>query len=64
MPNSTEWISPKEAAQIAGVTQKTIWNWIKAGLVPASQIGERGQYRLDLEEFERYIQTRRLTDEE
>jgi len=64
MPNSKEWISAKEAARIASVHIDTIYNWIRKGYIPASQIAPEGHYRLDREEFEFYIGTRSQADEE
>jgi excisionase family DNA binding protein len=37
--NKTEWVRPKTAAKLLGVSVKTIRRWAKAGLLPARKIG-------------------------
>ena len=36
------YLSPKELARIAGMSEKTIRRWIKKGMIPAFQPGGKG----------------------
>ena len=33
------YLSPKQVAEIVGVSVKTVWSWIDAGKLPAFKIG-------------------------
>lgn len=36
--SSINYISTQQAAEIAGVSAATVWNWIKGGTIPSSMI--------------------------
>jgi hypothetical protein len=33
-------VRPKQAAQLANVSERTVWNWINVGLLPTTKIGQ------------------------
>lgn len=45
-----------EVAAVLKVTKRTIYNYIKAGTLPAHKIGK--QYRVTAEELDRFIKER------
>jgi excisionase family DNA binding protein len=48
--NKTEWVRPKTAAKLLGVSVKTIRRWAKRGLLPARKIGGAVLVRTDAPE--------------
>jgi excisionase family DNA binding protein len=40
-----EFLTPEEAAKLLKVTRRTIYNWLKAGKVPAVQFGRGWRIR-------------------
>jgi len=49
-----QWVSTKEAAQLIGVSQRTIQNWVDDGKLQAS-LTVGGHRRLDRKELERFL---------
>ncbi len=49
-----------EVADAMKVSEKTVRRLIKRGLLPAFQIGEKGQLRVDEGELHRYIESQRV----
>ena len=52
---SKKAISLKEAAEMMGVSKDTIRRAIKTGKLKAFQLNEGGNYRISLEEIERFM---------
>lgn len=43
----------KEVAEILGITERTVWNYIKAGKIKASKIG--GKWKVTEENLKKYV---------
>ncbi len=54
----TDWLTTKQLAQEFKVTQRTIWNWYKAGVIPGHQIEEKGHIFFDRLEVAKVIRER------
>jgi excisionase family DNA binding protein len=55
--------STAEAAELLGVTPAAVWRWIKAGYLPASNVGKPGgrvKLRISEDDLRRYIEDRTL----
>ena len=44
----------KEVAEILGVTERTVWNYIKAGKIKATIIG--GKWKITEENLKKYVE--------
>ena len=51
-----QWADVPGCAKHFGCSKQTVRNWIERGC-PARQLGERGEYRLRLEEIEAWLDT-------
>lgn len=49
----SEYLTIKEVAETLKVSQRTVRNWIKNGLIPAAQFGL--QFRIEKTDFENFI---------
>ena len=49
------YISAKRAAEICGVSVKTIWNWCREGKVKASKIGGKRNIRIKYADLIAYM---------
>ena len=58
MAQRAEQISVKEAAHLLRVSDKTIYRWIRQGVIPTA--GFQGQYRFDRGELESWAQYKRI----
>ncbi len=47
----SEEISTSVAAELAGVSDRTIRDWCKADLVKYRQVGRRGAYKIDRDDL-------------
>ncbi len=52
-----------EVAEAMKVSEKTVRRLIKRGDLPAFQLGERGQLRIDENELHRYVESQRVRRE-
>lgn len=43
----------REFAEKMGVTERTVYRWIKVGALKASRVVQGGEYRIPVSEFER-----------
>ena len=48
-------LSPREVAELAGVSRKTIYREVRRGALPAKHIGR--QLRIEPADFARYLKT-------
>lgn len=44
-PERREWLSPTEAADLLGVSERTLYTWRAEGILPAAKIGGVIRYR-------------------
>lgn len=52
--DSSTWVSPKQAAPALQVSVKTLYRWIREGVITARQPrGPRGRLRIPTREIER-----------
>ncbi len=49
-----------EVAEAMKVSEKTVRRLIKRGALPAYQLGERGQLRVEERELERFVESQRV----
>ena len=57
-----KFLTVNEVADILRVSKLTIWRYIEAGKLPAYKVGR--DWRIDQEEFEKFLQSRRSTKKE
>lgn len=56
--HSREQLTTKQCAEAAGINRRTVVEWIRQGILPATRRnGERGHYRILWGEFYRVITT-------
>ena len=41
-----QWLTPKEAAELMGVSENTLWRWNASGYLKHAKLGRRPFYRL------------------
>lgn len=59
-----EWLTTRQAADLAGKNRRTIVNWIRAGQLPAVRLpGSRGQYKIRKSDLETVL-TQPVTSDE
>lgn len=61
MTNSVSWISTKKAAELLGVCQRTIQNWVDEGKLKSTRTAG-GHRRLNPEDIRKLLQERRIMD--
>lgn len=47
--------SPKEIAEILGVKEGTVREWLKAGILKGVKVGGRGQWRVSHDNLNEYL---------
>lgn len=52
---SPTYVTPRRAGQIVGVSEATIRNWIKRGLIPAYRLRSVRGVRVDRHEVARFV---------
>ena len=50
-PLDREYLSPKEVARTLGVSERTVYNWVRNGELPAKQIGRT--WRIKYQDLDR-----------
>ena len=59
MREETSWLTSQEAAEYLQVHQETVRNWARKGVIPAAKLGNRGGFRFQREDLDRFLETRR-----
>ena len=59
--NEIEWLTPKQAAELVGVTTRTVQNWIKDGKVRGYQVV--GRIRVKRSDVDALYQPKEVKDE-
>lgn len=62
LADSRDWYSPKEAAPMLGIAERTLWEWLESGRIVALQPGGPGTHlRIPLSAIEAALQRRKGT---
>ncbi len=56
-----DWVRTEEAAKYLGVHPETVRRWGREGTIPAAKLGNRGGFRFEREELDRFLERRRDT---
>ena len=56
-----EWLTLKQAAELVGVTPRTVQNWIKNGMIKGYQVG--GRIRVKRSDGDALYQPKEVKDE-
>lgn len=56
-----EWLNVEDVANLLDVHQQSIRRWIRAGELPASQLGDKAGYRISRKDLEAFMEARKLS---
>lgn len=65
--NPTQLYSTREAGEILGVTRYTVWRWVKAGRIAATNLTEgegKAKLRIRVDELQKFIDDNALDDDD
>lgn len=52
------FVTTREAAEILEVSMPTVRDWIYKGVLPAYQVVDNGDWRIDKDEFQQFVNER------
>ena len=59
-----QWLTPRQVAELYGVSYQTVWNWVKSGKLPAVKDAGRVKIRAaDAEKLRQPYQPKEVKDE-
>ena len=59
MAQQSEGVRTPEAAKYLSVHVETVRRWAREGVIPAAKLGNRGGFRLNREDLDRFLEERR-----
>jgi len=57
--SETTWLKTPEASAYLQVHVETLRNWARKGVIPAAKLGNRGGFRFNREDLDRFLEARR-----
>lgn len=60
---SNRLLTGKQACELLGISQKTLWVWVRDGKIPIIKIGENSRARYDIRDVDALINESRTFNE-
>jgi excisionase family DNA binding protein len=57
------WLTTEEAAEYLQVHVNTMRRWARTGVIPAAKLGNRGGFRFNPKDLDRFLESRRAARE-